>query len=88
MEYEATEEVEVSVDLKGLLNSKVVVCVKDGRKLQGILKQYDDYMNLLLENVEEYSKNGLTRNYKMLLVKGGNVHSISIAKPAPDSQSP
>lgn len=88
MEYEAAEEIEVSVDLERLLNSKVVVFVKDGRKLQGILKQYDAYMNLLLENVEEYLKNGSTRSYKTLLVKGGNVHTISIAKPVPDTQSP
>ena len=51
---------------------------RDGRRLQGTLTQYDDYMNLLLEDVEEYAGGKPVNKYKMLVVKGGNVQAISL----------
>ena len=43
------------IDLEKFLNVKVIVHIRDGRTLRGLLTKYDDYMNLLLEDVEEYS---------------------------------
>ncbi len=65
------------VNLKELLNTKVTVQVKGRRKLRGALTQYDDYMNLLLENVEELEGEKVTARHKVVLVKGGNVQSIT-----------
>jgi len=65
------------IDLEKLLNMKVVVRVKDGRMLKGLLTQYDEYMNLLLEGVEEYSGDELVGSHKLMVVKGGNVQAIS-----------
>lgn len=65
------------IDLEKLLNVKVVVRVKDGRMLKGLLTQYDEYMNLLLEGVEEYSGDELVGRHKLMVVKGGNVQAIS-----------
>jgi len=70
-------EEEKPIDLEKLLNTKVVVRVRDGRRLKGLLTQYDEYMNLLLENVEEYSNEEVVGRHKLMVVKGGNVQAIS-----------
>lgn len=66
-----------SSDLKRLLNTRVTVQVKNGRSLRGLLTQYDEYMNLLMEDVEEYSNDEPTGRHKLIIVKGGNVQTIS-----------
>lgn len=63
--------------LKELLNTKVTVQVKGRHKLRGSLVQYDNYMNLLLENVEELEGEQVIARHKVVLVKGGNVQSIT-----------
>jgi len=65
------------IDLEKLLNTVVTVKVRDGRRLKGLLAQYDEYMNLLLENVEEYSGEDIVGRHKLMVVKGGNVQAIS-----------
>lgn len=65
------------INLEILLNKRIAVRVRDGRTLKGLLKQYDDYMNLLLEEVEEYSGDKLVARHKLMVVKGGNVQAIS-----------
>ncbi len=70
-------EKETQIDLEKLLNAIVVVSAKDGRRFRGKLTQYDAYMNLVLEEVEELSKDD-TSKYKLILIKGGNVSSISV----------
>ena len=65
------------IDLEKLLNTVVTVKVRDGRRLKGLLAQYDEYMNLLLENVEEYSGEEIVGRHKLMVVKGGNVQAIS-----------
>jgi len=66
-----------SSDLKKLLNTRIIVQVKNGRRLRGLLTQYDEYMNLLLEDVEEYSNDEPAGRHKLIIVKGGNVQTIS-----------
>lgn len=66
-----------SSDLKKLLNMRITVQVKNGRSLRGLLTQYDEYMNLLMEDVEEYSNDVPIGRHKLIIVKGGNVQTIS-----------
>jgi len=70
-------EKETKIDLEKLLNVIVEVRAKDGRRFRGKLTQYDVYMNLVLEKVEELSKEGSAK-HKLILIKGGNVSSISV----------
>jgi small nuclear ribonucleoprotein (snRNP)-like protein len=67
-----------ALDLQKLLNTRIVVHVRDGRKLSGTLAQYDEYMNMLLEDVEEIFEGRPANKYKILVVKGGNVQAITI----------
>jgi len=66
------------VDLRELLNKKILVQAKDGRVFRGILKQLDDYMNLLLENVEELQDGKLVARHKIVVTKGGNIRAITL----------
>jgi len=66
------------IDLQRLLNTRIVVHVRDGRKLSGTLAQYDEYMNMLLEDVDEIVGDKPANKYKLLVVKGGNVQAISV----------
>jgi len=66
------------VDMGELLNKRVTVQVKSERTLKGTLKQYDDYMNLLLEDVEECEGEEVVARHKLMLVKGGNVRAITV----------
>jgi small nuclear ribonucleoprotein len=67
-----------ALDLQKLLNTKIVVHVRDGRKLNGTLTQYDEYMNMLLEDVDETMGDKPANKYKILIVKGGNIQAISV----------
>jgi small nuclear ribonucleoprotein (snRNP)-like protein len=68
----------VAAELGRMLGKRVIARVKDGRKLQGTLREFDDYMNLVLEDVEEYAGDELRAKYKLIMLKGGNLQSIEI----------
>lgn len=78
MEAEKEAEGPAAMDLKKLLNTRVVVHARDGRKFHGLLTQFDEYMNLLMEDVEERVEEKPVNKYKLLIVKGGNVQAISV----------
>jgi len=67
-----------AMDLQKLLNTRVVVHARDGRKFHGLLTKFDEYMNLLLEDVEEHAEDKPVNRYKLLVLKGGNVQAISV----------
>ncbi|MEM2907913.1 MAG: LSM domain-containing protein [Candidatus Hadarchaeales archaeon] len=65
-------------DLEKFLNKKVMINIKDGHRLSGILSQYDEHMNLILGDVEEYFNDKLVGRHKLTFVKGGNLRTISL----------
>jgi len=54
----------------------VIVSLKGGRELRGVLQGYDVHMNLVLDKAEEM-ENGEVRNVGTLIVRGDNVIYIS-----------
>jgi len=64
--------------LRSSLNKQVLVKLKGGRELRGILKSFDQHLNLLLEEVEEV-KEGRSRRLGTVLIRGDNVILISPA---------
>ena len=70
------EELPSPIDLERFIGATIQVRVKDGRKLRGVLKQYDQYLNLVLEDAEEYAGDRLVKKHKLMLVKGGDLQAV------------
>ncbi len=68
------------VEVGRLLGGRVTVKVKGDRTLVGVLKQHDNYMNLLLDDVEEREGDKVIAKHSVMLVKGGNVQSVTSAR--------
>ena len=58
------------------LNKKVALLLKDNRVLEGTLTGYDEYMNMVLDEVEENTEN-LNRKLGTVIIRGSNVVRIS-----------
>ena len=54
----------------------VIVSLKGGREIRGVLQGYDVHMNLVLENAEEEGGNG-KQTLGTLIVRGDNVIFIA-----------
>jgi small nuclear ribonucleoprotein len=61
--------------LEESLNRKVVLLLKDNRTLVGVLTGYDEYMNMVMDDVEENSDT-VTKKLGMVVVRGSNVVRI------------
>jgi len=59
------------------LGNLVLVKLKGGREVRGILKSYDQHLNLVLEQAEEMRSNGKTRELGTIIIRGDNVILIS-----------
>ncbi|MCL4480914.1 MAG: LSM domain-containing protein [Candidatus Thermoplasmatota archaeon] len=58
--------------LESVLNKKVALLLKDNRTLEGSLIGYDEYMNLVLDDVEEKAQE-VNRKLGVVIVRGSNV---------------
>lgn len=67
-----------SISLEELLDKEITVQPKGKQELCGTLVDFDDYMNLVLKNVKEYEDEELIKEYELMIVKGGNIQSITI----------
>lgn len=65
------------VDLEELLDEEITVQLKGGRKFQGTLTQFDDYMNLALKNAKEYKQGEPAGEHEIVVIKGGNLQTIT-----------
>ncbi len=66
-----------SINLGNLVGEKITVNLKGGQKIEGILDEYDDYMNLVLKKAKEYKENDQVKNHELIIVKGGNIRAIT-----------
>ena len=62
--------------LEKSVNQKLTLLLKDGRRIDGKLIGYDEYMNLVMDEVEE-SKDENKRRLGKIILRGSNVVSIS-----------
>ncbi|RLE67144.1 MAG: RNA-binding protein [Thermoprotei archaeon] len=58
------------------LGSIVLVKLKGGREIRGILKSFDQHLNLVLDEAEEI-KATWTRKLGLIIVRGDNVILVS-----------
>lgn len=63
--------------LEKSLNQKLALLLKDGRLVEGKLTGYDEYMNMVLEDVEETVEDS-KRRLGTIILRGNNVVSISL----------
>jgi len=63
--------------LEKSLDQKVSLLLKDGRLVDGKLTGYDEYMNMVLDDVEE-TKDDAKRRVGKIILRGNNVVSISL----------
>ncbi|MCU0799369.1 MAG: LSM domain-containing protein [Candidatus Thermoplasmatota archaeon] len=62
--------------LEKCVNRQVVVILKDGRSMEGMLTGFDEYLNMVLEGTEEQNKEN-KRRLGTVVLRGNNVVSIS-----------
>jgi small nuclear ribonucleoprotein len=63
--------------LEKAMNQKLSLLLKDGRVIEGKLTGYDEYMNMVLNEVEETFEQN-KRRIGTVILRGNNVVSISI----------
>ena len=67
------------------MNTNILVSLKNGIFIRGILRSYDNHLNLILDNAEEIfttpeGENVQNRIGKRVLIRGDNVIAISTPK--------
>jgi len=62
--------------LERTLNRRISLLLKDGRRLEGKLTGYDDYMNLVLEDTEERTEEA-HRRLGVVVLRGNNVITLT-----------
>jgi len=63
--------------LEKSINQKLTLLLKDGRVVEGSLTGYDEYMNMVLDDVEEINDD-TKRRLGTIILRGNNVVSISL----------
>lgn len=77
MEEDAESQETVTIaGMEKFLNTVITVTAKDGRRFRGRLTNYDEHMNIILEETEELTEKGPIK-HKFVLLKGGNISDIS-----------
>lgn len=70
----------ISDFLKEITGREVVVKLNNGSDHHGVLSCLDGYMNIVLENTEEYINGEFKRKYGEAFIRGNNVYYISTQK--------
>lgn len=63
--------------LNASLNNTVVVGLKGGVEIRGVMVSYDVHMNIVLEKAEELADGKVKRGLGTVLLRGDNVVFIS-----------
>ncbi len=63
--------------LNNARNKKVIVELKNGKQLVGILKAFDIHINTVLENTEEKENGNTTRKLGNTFLRGDTIIMIS-----------
>ena len=66
--------------LNGALNKKVLIRLKGGAELRGIMTAYDVHMNLVLQDAEQLENGESKRKLGTMLVRGDSVVFLSPAE--------
>ena len=59
------------------INKNVLIKLKGGKTITGLLQGFDQHMNLLLDRTEEIPSEGESKSLGSIVVRGDNVVMIS-----------
>ncbi len=59
--------------LQKRIGEQIVIRLKDGTRYVGNLKEYDNFMNIIISNAVEYTRNEESGKFDELFVRGNNV---------------
>ncbi|MGV9171850.1 MAG: LSM domain-containing protein [Promethearchaeia archaeon] len=59
--------------LQGAQNSQILLRLKDGTEYQGLLKEIDAYMNMILEDATEIMDGSPVAKYNEIFIRGNNL---------------
>ena len=59
------------------INKNVLIKLKGGKTITGLLQGFDQHMNLLLDHSEEIPSEGESKSLGSIVVRGDNVVMIS-----------
>ncbi|MEM0451763.1 MAG: LSm family protein [Nitrososphaerota archaeon] len=59
------------------LGEKVLVKLRNGKMLRGVLQGYDQHMNLILDQAEEMHDDNTSRQLGVIVVRGDNIIMVS-----------
>lgn len=67
----------VTTELKQDIGKIVFVKLKGAKMIRGKLREFDEHMNLTLQDVEEISEDDKTKPLGTILLRGDNIVMIS-----------
>lgn len=70
-------EAEATSMLNESLGYMVLVKLKGGKEVRGVLKSFDQHLNIVLENAEELVPDKDARKLGTIIVRGDNVVIVS-----------
>lgn len=63
-------------ELKKFMDKKVHLRMNGGRAVEGLLCGFDPFMNLVLDNSIEFTKQGTRNNIGMVVIRGNSIVMI------------
>tara|TARA_A100001035_G_scaffold247757_1_gene217465 strand:+ start:281 stop:502 length:222 start_codon:yes stop_codon:yes gene_type:complete len=65
-------------NLKGYLEKTVMLNLNKNRKVSGILRGYDQFMNLVLEDAEEQARDGSKTDIGSIVIRGNCILQVEL----------
>jgi len=75
-------QLDVAEMLKDNLGKTVLIKIKRGKNLRGLLEGFDQHLNLLLRGVEDISLPEKAEKLGTTVIRGDNIHFIILAQTA------
>ena len=63
--------------LQRRIGSSILIRLKDGTEYTGDLKEYDNFMNVILTNATEKEDTGETGKFEEIFIRGNNILFIN-----------
>uniref|UniRef100_A0A336LZY7 Small nuclear ribonucleoprotein G n=1 Tax=Culicoides sonorensis TaxID=179676 RepID=A0A336LZY7_CULSO len=60
-------------ELKKYMDKKLSLKLNGGRKVSGILRGFDPFMNVVIDETIEYTKDGRQNNIGMVVIRGNSI---------------